>query len=323
MSKVMLDNWGMTECINKRFDVKNNYDGYRHFNHYGIDDKITDACWQNFLTSCILWDDIYLMFDDSSFSLDLETPYFINFAKQYISQNDFLHINKRRSIGKYDYYKIVNLYTRTQSDDLKDYDKELLMRAYIYLSEANLSGYSYVPHPIRAKLLYDSQIFKKGFDRKLYLDIIDEEVDAYINYVNELCKNQLMTTSIPVLYKFISDNAKDVKEELDIAISLRNDKNVRKLRESLNEIEKEVSNGFLFNLAQSLLIVKDICNEITDTLYKKPLSTEISLGLSPAINIGCDFDVKTSSTALHTTFLYDITKYAIKGDLENRYKKYF
>lgn len=325
MSKVMLDNWGMYSCIIKRFCFDTNNPSQRPLYYDDVLEN-EDICWQNFLMCCILWDDIYLNFDLGSLENNKTTQYIRKFIDQYVNVYDFLYTVERKKIpdGDFDNSKIYSLYARSNQNEFKDYNKKVLLRGYKYIIESNLLGYNYFPHPVRAKLLYDSEIFKKGFDRTLYLDILDYEIESYINSVNKLCKNQLKTTSIPVLYKFIKDNATSPKEELDIAILLRSDANVKKLRECSNLIDAQVNNQIMFELNQSIKLVRDICNEIVSTkMYKIPVSVDVALGITPGITLGSDLNLKFCKNTFHTTFLYDIAKYSIKGDMKDRYKKYF
>lgn len=336
MAEVLLDNWGLSECVNKNFREKNFYGYYNSGNKY-----VEDICWQNFLTSIILWDDVYMnssqnilrtpysantIFDDclhSGTSMSTAAIYWLNTIFKNLS---FVHTLEESSetmrlSENHEINKLLETLKRTEFDKINSRHKALLILGYRYVIEANELGYNYLPHPERAEFLRKSGVFNQGFNRKIYMDILDNEVKKYIEDVNKLCNNSLFKTNFPVLYKFISENTSSPREEFMYALELRNDKNVVKFRESVNEIEKSLNNGNILELKRSLDCTKEICDAITTDIYKQPLSFGVSLGLSPALNINLDDkNKKRTKSSLHTTFLYDITKFAVTGKKGRRYK---
>jgi len=194
----------------------------------------------------------------------------------------------------------------------------LIKRGIQYLLKANMLGFDYIPHPRRAAFLQQAGVFSNGFDRTRYLDILDEDVRKYMEEVNELMDYQLQTVCFPVLYKFIEANAGSSREELKVALELRENKNVKSFRESLDKIQKDYSEGNILSLGVSLKETKEICKTITGEMYMRPLSFSVSLGLSPSIDMNIDLAGRTQSK-LHTTFLYDLASFALKGKPKNKY----
>lgn len=329
MSKVLLDNWELSTCAMVKLGAsKKNFDlwGHGHYSYYDNDriDKAVDICWQNLLTCIVLWDDIYLNYHDYNElyyfhrSRSLEKRY-VNKLHSFITSSSedpmFLHYLDRDSIPEWSpqYEDLKMLYERIgHNDRISREEIFLLLRGYNYLIESNLLGYNYLPHPRRAELLYNSGIFQKGFDRKLYLDELDKGVKDFIDRVNELSNYQLKIVHFPVLYKFIHENSKNPEEELLMALSLRREKDVIKFRESLSTIEIELENGNYLGYAASIERVKEICDDITAKMYKKPISFEMSLALSPAINLGLEPQCRVKSK-LHTTFLQKLANYSLTG----------
>lgn len=335
MSEVLLDNWGLSECVRRKFRGEDRYGSYRLMNRHN-----EELCWQNFLTSIILWDDIYVNshhglwkmsdtndigVDDYAYSFDSLT----NMAKRWLNTNflnlSFVHIAKEsfeieklseklEISGVLDTLKVPAFYK------LNYKHKSLLVSGYRYVLQANELGYNYLPHPERAKFLLKSGVFTKGFNRQEYIKILDKEVEKYMEEVNNLCGNNLLDTKFPVLYEFIAKETSSPQEQFKYAIELRNNKDVVKFRESVNQIEELLQNGNILELKKSLDCTKKICDDITTDLYKKPLSFSVSLGLSPSINITLNPKNNRTKSILHTTFLYDITKFAVSGQKHHRYK---
>lgn len=312
MSKVLLDNWGLSECLNS---------SSRYLEYYNPNNKLNNnLCWQNLLTSFILWDDIYFNFYDQTRSVDriIIGDFFSLFSNE-IKDNKFLHIVNRNSLPFWepDVDKIKELYEKIKAQNLTINQQKLLLRGYNYVVDSNYLGCNYLPHPLRAEVLYNSDIFKKGFDRKIYFDILDDNIKHYIEEVNALCKNQLMVTYFPVLYKYIYENTSTKFEEMQMALSLRNNKDVIAFRKSINEIENELERGNISALKASLKKVQEICDDVTNEIYKKPLSFSVSLGLSPTIDLNLETKNRVKSK-LHTTFLYDITRFSITGTVNEK-----
>jgi len=290
------------------------------YNKFDVDSSELFLCQQNLLTATVLWDDIYINIDRTK-SNDYCA---ITRLHEILGDESFAHFI---SLDSYDirdlsdseiYNKLVDILTN--NGDIINFKERsyMLWRGGLYLMKANSTGLAYLPHPYRAKLLYDSGIFPRKFDGRVYLDIIDKEVREYIEAINELAQFQLLSTSFPILYEFISKIAKDPLDEFRIALELREEKNVSLFRKSVNEISEEVKKGNIHALRASLMKTKEICDEITASLYKKPLSYGVSIGLSPSIEIGRDHNPKVAS-GFHTTFLSDLANFALKGDIAKHY----
>lgn len=323
-----MDSLGIYACVSHAleqrlyFTPKNKHSINRaHIYHY------SHICRQNFLTALVLWDDIYVNSNPShSVSLSeldtlnefyelLGTPPFIH--KIPLIDNNGFYFDDRQKIYRKLFKEINDTIGCVDTPDNHD-ERILLVRGGLYMMEANSAGMTYLPHPRRAKVLYNSGLFSRGFDGRVYLDIVDKEVRKYIEAVNELAQFQLLSTSFPALYKFISTIAKDPLDEFRVALELRKDKNVSLFRKSVNDIDEELKKGNIHEVRASLMKTKEICDEISDSLYKKPLSYGVSIGLSPSIEVSYDCKPKVSS-GFHTTFLSDLANFALKGNMPAHY----
>lgn len=330
MSEVMIDSWGLSDAL--FYELREL--GYSHGlkRYYSNNRKRWNEILlsrQNLLTAIVLWDDIFVnSIPTNSIEQFDFPPHFL--LKRVLGNHSFIHGIPMTdpTDPKINYFKRLAIYSKLV-DAINDilgptidasnfYERTLLLRSGFYLVQAIDMKKTYLPHPLRAKVLYNAKIFKHEFDSSLYLDIIDSEVKKYIEAINELAQFQLLSTSFPVLYKFISQMAKNPLDEFNVALELRKDKNVILFKESVNSISEELRKGNIHALRASLMKTKEICDEITNSLYKKPLSYGVSLGVTPSIEISGNYTPKVSSS-LHTTFLSELAEYAFKGKIPKRY----
>ncbi len=322
MSNVIIDSWGLAEVMRNAVEEFPNYQSSRYFH----------ICRENLLTAIVLWDDIYADFESHTSLPPYETiiaqklfralksPSFIHQID--IHDQFFIHDLFVQGFFDSELYAFLNNFIKRNKDSLNYtyQEEELVLRSVFYLLQANLIGATYLPHPLRAKALYDSGIFKREFDGCLYIDIINKEVREYIDAINELAQCQLLSTPFPVLYKFIAKLAKNPLDEFKVALDLRKDKNVSLFRKSVNDISEELKKGNIHALRASMMKTKEICDEISNSLYKKQVSYGVSLGLSPSIEISRDGTPKVSS-GFHTTFLSELAEFALKGKIPARYSR--
>lgn len=314
MSKVMIDYWGISETLHAEFGFS-----YRYQHPGPSDPSEILVCKQNFLTALVLWDEIYLNSDIKNKNERDESNRVAFHLWEMLEHQPFVHTI---TIGNcMDYFwckRFSEIMMRKSNNDYNSSKRDLLFRSSLYLAQAINSRITYLPHPFRAKFFKDSGIFQQSLDPRLFLNIIDDEVCEYIKATNELAKYPLMSMPFPVLYEFISRIAKDPLDEFKVALDLRNDKNVSLFRESINEITEELEKGNCLAVKANLLRVKEICDEITNSIYKKEKSYGVVIGLSPAFSIGWDGKLKISS-GIHTTFLSDLAKFSFTGDIPDRY----
>ncbi len=336
MGNVLIDKWALSTCavrLNyyRECRAEEDFAAYLQNEHQistypHLDTRArenADLCWQNFLTSLILWDNIYIthrprmMIALSEISDIQELIATVNKNSKgdqsikRVENVDLLErtINPEKYVALYE--DLTEMYPR-------GLNRDLLLGGYYYLLRANALGYNYLPHPRRADIIRKSGFFDKQFDRTRYLEIIDAEVLNYMEELRKLARCQLKTISFPLLYYFISENSGGVEDELRVTMELRNNKNVKLFRKSINKIEEAYSSGNLLSLDASLQETRDICEAITREIYRKPHTFNVSLGISPSINIDGEISGKVHSR-LHTTFLFDIASFAIKGKTKNKY----
>ena len=329
MSDVMLDNWGLSDCAwwhleretGEREDIELRRIRQRYYAENPMRKKDHDICWQNMLTSLVLWDHIYINLHSTSYSADfLEMRSFVNVMEKLTGNTDIFKVASVdvSHINYANVWKYVRAYEEILQEQRHTPYYDLLLRGIQYLLKANMMGFDYIPHPRRAAFLQQAGVFSKGFDRTRYLDILDEEVLKYMDELNELAGHQPTMVQFPVLYRFIEANASTSKEELKVALELRENKNVKAFRKSLDKIQKDYSEGNMLSVVSSLKETKDICNTIAGEMYRHPLSFNVTLGFSPSVDVNVDLP-KRIRGKLHTTFLYDLAHFALKGNTKRKY----
>ncbi|MBD5152767.1 MAG: hypothetical protein HDT16_09990 [Oscillibacter sp.] len=327
MSEVMVDSWGLIDSLSNALKHRQNSKYYNdeYIVHQEHDVKGSPICRHSLLTALILWDDIYINSDSHSISgSHLAVRYLFEVVGPSLKKDNFIHpipISVQQDIPTYsDLFKKLYNTIKHENCIIDSEEMYMLLWGGIYLMQANSMGVTYLPHPRRAKILRDAEVFPRNFDGRTYLDIVDKEILDYIEAVNKLAQYQLLSVPFPVLNKFIVEMATDPLDEFAVAINLRENKNVALFRKSVNDIEKELKNGNIHALKASLMKVKEACDEVSNSLYKESLSFGVSIGLSPSIEIGRELKPKVSS-GFHTTFLSDLMKFALKGTRPTGYIK--
>lgn len=340
MSKVLIDNWGISECVYNKFIDENWFDRYSDYSsvyrgNYEYRKEFIDNCWQSLLTSIVLWDSIYINQEPTSsrrfeHEAMMSILYshcngtnFNEFFKSFVSFDNYPYIIEEKSVLDDINHSIL---VSNQNNELK--------RALYYLKQAQIIGCNYLPHPVRSELLLKTGYFEKLTQSRIsalnYTNQIDKSVKEFFERLEEINDFQLQKIQFPVLYNFIISNCGSAEEQIRFACSLRNNKNVIKFRESINKIGDELEKGNYLAYKSSLLEVKEICDEITNSIYKKPKSFSVSLGitptfnqhieLSPTMSLGVNIDLpKKVRSNLHTTFLYDLASFAYKGETKRKY----
>lgn len=338
MSEIILDNLGLSSCIMKKFSDIIDVSQLRQHDYsidyikksYQID--IADMCWENLLNSIVLWDSILIncasttsnIIKDNEkliviFSKLLKETKCPNFIQPFYLPNSPLRSH------------IIDYECEGDTNPLSDYDPNYgLERTMAYVYEANAKGANYLPHPYRAQLLKDSHFFYKNqqIDRAQYIKNIDTYIKDYIESIQNIDDFQLKSFPVPVLYSFIKSNTNSPLEELKMALNLRKDKRVKKYKKSVEKIETELKKGNLIEFKNSIEIVRNLCDDVTQEYNKKGKTYSFSIGLSPSIScspFSVEFGVNLFNfqieheipskikTKLHTTFLCDLANFGLTG----------
>lgn len=283
--------------------------------------------WYNLLSSIVLWDDIYI-YSNSLQEYDEASVQSRNLY-EFFNSDDLLYENDRIEnmdisfIHHVQKYKVdlhhgelkkmmENLshkYARDRLDPRSNYET---CRSIEYYSIAQVLGYTYIASPHRRKILNKLFLMNEKLDPSLFMDMLDERVQEIIQEANTMCKRNVFSFRVPVLYNYIQKNAIGIEEELKYAIVLHERKDVVCFRESVKKINSLLKCGNILQARSAIQEANSICDELVNSMYKKRLTYDISIGLSPSINFGGQTKFK-SKTILNTTFLCNVARTALYG----------
>ena len=349
MSEVIIDNLGLASCGFKLdcFEKKcNNCDGY--FCNSSLKSKKTiSLCWQNFITSIVLWDKVRAntCYGEPLFEYKSDPEFYISdillaghsisileykgmeTLNKYLNNEEVFQTNRlfdEESISKDIYSELEKAWYTTHKNKHLLYDDELSFRGYIYALQANLLGSNYLPHPMRAQELKESGLFSYPLNANYFLDIIDKEVYDFIDALNRENNGEIRNIRFPLLYEFISRNANNPKEEIELALELRKQNSVKNFRKSIDEIDKSLEKGNYLEVKAATEQVKQVCADIENQIYKKQKGFILTLGFTPKIT-GPKFTASfqrnkpdnatqiIKSKKIHTTFLCNLAKFGYMG----------
>lgn len=328
MSEIIIDNWGLSACAHKLTPVDDHILSRNLYKEL----PYIELCWQNFLTSIVVWDKIF--YDPINhfayrsierYGNYKELPLFDYLCKQEV----FKEIPSDELSPDNSYRKLAdleNLWYEKEGHKYKDFD-DLIFRGFIYVLKANRFGYSYLPHPLRAAELEKYDAFQSAFNANLYLDILDKDVCNIVENINKEAGKEIKNIPFPLLYHFIHSNASNPKEELELALHLRKQKDVMAFRKSVDKINDSLNKGDILELKASIEQVHQISKEITNKMYKKPSSFSVSLGITPSITSSpISLNIEKNSThiepqikkVIHTTFLTELASFGLQGQKSKR-----
>jgi len=338
MGSVLIDNWSLESLIARKVEADNEkkpkaeYDirsfqliygpaeGYEH------QDTYNPGCWQNILMSIVLWDDIRYILNADYGSIyyryttealkqfrGLIKPLYYKGEMAVISDMDFELL---RSLSDREFScASLQLPIKKLPPGLNDRKKymDLMDGTYLYLLHSSNCSVNYLPHPIRAQFIKDNDGLEELYSRDVLLQMVDREVLEFYNHVNDLIKRRIFRCSYPILYDYIRQNACSEDEELDAAFSIRSSRDVVQFRKALDELDKKVNSGDVAALSTALKQIQELAHQITAAYSKTTELGELSIGLSPTINI--PLKISTKKKAIHMTFLSKLIEYGIHDRL--------
>jgi len=300
---------------------------------------IASASWQQFLTSLVLWDKIeyfcgekdsgrhvliklgYDAFNSHCINLDeilipksrpdehyhniisYAEQYADNYFKNNVLPNGISNLHEAFTFWRPDVNRAVS-----PSDAIQI----VKVRTFYYLITCSVLGVNYLPHPFRADFICEEKIYEN--DLKLLLNridllkVIDKKVLEYCDVVNKKFGRKQFTLNYPLLYDYIKKNSNSKFDELKVALSLREEKDVLQFRKEMSAIEDKIQTGDM-QLAERVF---DDVNECADSVinkYKvKRNLGELSLGLSPTITLPIQLPY---SKPLNLTFLTKLVDFGI------------
>jgi len=299
MGAIMMDKSSIDTVITY---LGGEFDYYQDHNEFFLkyqgDNYSPELCWDNFLTAIVLWDEIW-HFQPEGY------PWETMFMNQQIVDNmkRLVYTVSQEAIDKSLLGTFVSLTRRCSRTPLN-----IRNRTIGYQLISNSLGVPFLGHPRRATNLMDELLH---FTRRDVIDRINKELIAYYNHINEELGRDLLKLKYPVLIDYIMSQADTPEEEMEAALSLRNEKYVVEFRKELNKIESLIKDGNTQKILSELKMVSDLANDITSQYSKKTIPGEFSISLSPSLSI--PITLKTRNYGLHATFVRKLINHGVYG----------
>lgn len=299
-SKVLLDNWTLGLAFHQLSKLSE-YSGNSE------NEWVKKSCIGNLVTGIILWDNVHYVpnrFTENQFKhlpnneltkhlLEVCTVAdktgFVDFEPEPEEAEKYLG-------DEYDYLRYLD-------------DDSVVERAEVYLDWSIEKQINYFPHPLRAEYISDQKIINKMCDygiRELVINRIDEELIKFYDEVNKKVGQDKFKCAYPVLYDYIRKNSNSPEDDLDdlnVALALRDDKDVVMFRQSLNNLDVMFNSGDIVTLNQAFDEIEEISKTITNKFLKKDHLGQFSIGPIPTY---C-----TSNRILNLTFLTRLFDYGV------------
>lgn len=316
MGTVLIDNWTLESAL---LSLQTN----GHIQDAGeMQRRDIQSCWHNFLISIVMWDRVgFIPYYD----------FFSELLEDHIARDDHCDNESQKA------FEVKNIKIPTSLNnivvpairDSSDYDNHgiriinhdvvraswaigsnprLVRRTYEYLLRSSTLGVNYFPHPQRAQYIYDHHIVQSVYSRKVLLDKAGMELNLYYTELSNALNKQLPSFEYPVLYDYIRKNANSFEEQMAVAIELRDSKEVKDFRGTLDNLDKKYYDGDLQAVLTAIKQIEESANELFSP-SSELAKGQLTLSFPPALNI--DFNWKRKRKPLSITFLTRLMDFGI------------
>ena len=303
MSAIMIDNWSIDSFV-AFVDFGYTYD-FLDKESYKKQYKVLEKAWINFLSAIMLWDEVWFYKHHLSqfWQQEMEQMMADDRCKKPLSAVKSIlkevNVDLRMIKGVIDDPEIF-----PDKDKTKTSIRE---RSKFYLVISNILGISYLAHPERGAHIDD--FGKQLFNRMELIEKIDKELIEYYLYINKRLGREHLNFKYPVLYDLVRYNSSGVYDQLNTALSLRNDNDLITFRNEISEIEQLVNSGNTQSLLTQLDIISEIAKKVTEK-YKKMKIGQFSLGLTPSISLPIQIKVNPNMK-IHTAFIKRLIDFGV------------
>jgi len=247
MGSILMDSWtletGVFQALNSKASKLDN----------------EKKCWQLFLSSLILWDNIENIVRDPGYHYwwqDELNKKQAKVLKKCVNQID-LNAFENSNLPQINYLPFAENIQRMFTPNNQKRMSELLvssfeveqamstvsLRADNYRLLSRATGLNYMPHPLRAKYLMEQDIEQQEIQRNEIIPFLDKEVMKVYESVNKRYEKKRFTCSYPLLYDYIRQNSASPTDELIAALKLRKRKDVVAFRKSMDKLDEKLSMG--------------------------------------------------------------------------------
>jgi len=294
-------------------------------------------CWQLFLSSLILWDNIENIVRDPGYhywwqdELNEEQAMDLKKCVNQIDLNNFDNSHLLR-INYLPFAKQVQrMFTANNQKKMSEllvtsFEEEqamstVLSRAYDYRLLSSVIGINYLPHPIRAKRLMEHDFEQQDIQRDEIISLLDKEAVKVYESVNKRYEKERFSCSYPLLYDYIRQNSSSPTDELIAALELRKRKDVVAFRESMDKVDEKLCIG---DVVAAEIIASQVEEQVREIAKPKTKNSangkwtyRFILALPPRIEIECEVEkssgskIKRKDRIINTLFLSRLADFAL------------
>lgn len=281
MNSVMVDNWVMQEIIYELYD---------------LEEEISDT-FSQFLSSIILWDDIYYP--------DNEMSKFWNNIPSNL--NTIIHpIND-------EYHFFENESTKLYQQKYSAYSDVIAKGAIRYFLLSNHLNHDYFPSLERQTFLKQNNPYGiiKNLTRLDFLNPLNNAITQQYEEMFMHFDNLNFHIERPILTDFILQNKPYNMSCIDYALHLKYEGPIVKYRNYLSDLETALNNNDYRYLIELIQYSQEIVNNVITMDKRTIVSGEFQIFPSISINLAKDFHLTTHHA--HLTFLDNLARFAFNG----------
>lgn len=289
MNGVLIDNWNLQEIYYDIYDINNIHDIHE------INNKNYSQPYKDLLSAIVLWENIFYPQNERSVVWNPSNSILSKIMQPY---DDSKHIFSEQAAKIY--HNICNC----------DETNAIIGQGAIrYQLLSNSLGLNYLPAPKRADFLkkynYSSSILRSQIE-----NIVDSSVMNMFLQLNSLLGEEQISFKMPLLVDYIIYNTNNSSSHIDCAMELKKDNSVKRYRQYLSYVEKELEKGNWTELFSFKRDTEELINDILKLDNKHIFSTNVSLSIMPSICVEKEFNIKKPK--LHLTFIKSLIDFAFK-----------
>lgn len=278
MNSIMVDNWLLEKIV---------LETYSH-------DKNLSEEYAKFLSSIILWDEIYYPYNEMSM------------AWNYMSDNinSMLHPFDDR-INHFE-EQAQNLY----SMQYKKYPSVIAQGAIRYLLLSNYIGCNYLPAEQRQQFLqiHNPLNIVNDLTRFNFINPVDMAINEHFQEMFSKLGKTNIQIKRPVLVDFIIQNRPDNMSYIDFALHIKNEGPAIEYRKYLSDIEEALEKGNWTLLIDMIQYSNDLVNKLIGLDKKNIISGEFTVCPVPSISFSKEIEI--GKRKLHLSFLENLSNFA-------------
>lgn len=311
MSKILLDGESVYEASRVIGKLQNG--NFVNINQY---DSL-----MNVIYGIVLWDEVYVVEE----ALNSHFLSGVKFFKQYVDCFNILYNRvsswDKEQLLIEDFYKYKKSKSEVENSETNDISKDLEIlfgkegyytislderRALDYWLISNENGLDYMPSIQRLSIL-QSYDFLNFFNRIDVMNNLEGNLNEFYKGLNALIGKDVIRYKFPVLLDYILDRYKSLEDIVKCAFELKNDSNVVKFRREMDDLDVAFSQGNLKEIKKYFETIKEIIENISKTKNIKR-HIDVTVSIPPALSIEIGLPNRRPNQCL---FIKDLTYYGV------------